>query len=291
MLVYILLQLVVVVAVLTLVGIFAFIGRYRLRVTLDEWPGRLVEAVPVASILVFILLMNRHYRQEAPELERRIGVHATEYIEALEGEWILVFQDTFQWLSSVLGVDAIGAGNLYFSFMYVYGYVFLLVFPVVAYFALPNTRPLRELLVAYTVNYGLGLVFYTLVIAFGPRNSFPHLVEATMLYDSYPSAQVLTREVNRNTNVFPSLHTSLAATVAMFAYLTRDIYRRWFPVAGLLALSVAISTMYLAIHWAVDVVAGIALAALSVVVARIVVGRYAPSVRLIGWVRTRLGRV
>jgi membrane-associated phospholipid phosphatase len=69
--------------------------------------------------------------------------------------------------------------------------------------------------------------------------------------------------VNRNVNVFPSLHTSLSVTVAAMAYRTRDHYPLWAPVAAVLAASVVFSTMYLAIHWATDVVGGVVLAGLA----------------------------
>jgi len=70
-----------------------------------------------------------------------------------------------------------------------------------------------------------------------------------MLCDTNPEYQYLTREVNTSTNVFPSLHTSLSATVAAFAWQTRSEFPKWLPVAVVLAASVAISTMYLGIHW------------------------------------------
>jgi len=151
----------------------------------------------------------------------------------------------------------------YFSSVYVYGYVFLLVFPVLAYIVLDRLDSFRGLVWAFLFNYALGLVCYTVFIAYGPRNALPGLVEP-LLYNPTPEYQMLTREINHNTNVFPSLHTSLSVTVLIFAYRTRDVYRRWLPVAALLSASIVVSTMYLGIHWATDVAAGMALAWVSV---------------------------
>jgi len=95
-----------------------------------------------------------------------------------------------------------------------------------------------------------------------------------MLYDTNPEYQYLTREVNTSTNVFPSLHTSLSATVAAFAWQTRSEFPKWLPVAVVLAASVAISTMYLGIHWGIDVTAGLLLAALCVTLSHRLVGRW-----------------
>jgi len=265
----VLVQLTAVVALLTLVGVGVIVGRYRLRDTRLEWRSRVRAIAPITALLAGVLLLNSVARQVVPELSWMIDWNYTWPIYAeIEGGFIV-------WLQSY----ATPTATAYFSAIYIYGYVFLLVFPVVAYFALSNTRPLRELLTAYTLNYALGLVVYVLVIAYGPRNLIPELVDA-LLYDTYPRYQHLTRQVNRNTNVFPSLHTSLAATVAFLAYRTRSIYPSWAIVAAILGISVAISTMYLGIHWVTDVVAGIVLAYVSVVLAGQLVGRWSISAAL-----------
>ena len=258
-------EVVLVVGILCLLSAIFMIGRTRLTVPRSEYRERLRMAAPVTTVLVGILLFNSVARRVAPDLSWLLGYDVTWRIYALEGQLII-------WLQSF----AHPVATAYFSFVYVYGYVFLLVFPIIAYLALADTRPLRELLTAYSLNYAFGLVLYVIFIAYGPRNLQPELVDG-LLYDAYPRFQHLTRQVNRNTNVFPSLHTSLSVTVALFAYQTRDIYRSWYILAVVLATSIAISTMYLGIHWAVDVVAGIVLAWVSVRLSAILVGRYSVS--------------
>ncbi len=253
-------QVTAVIALMLAVGLVVVVGRDRLRETRREYLSRLRAAAPIALVLATTLALNGVVRGVLYEFSWAVGWEATWAIYELEGQFIV-------WIQSL----ATPPVTAYFSFIYVYGYVFLLVFPVVAYFALADTGPLRLLFASYTFNYVLGLVCYTLVIAYGPRNVMPDLI-SSLLYETYPHYQLLTRQVNRNVNVFPSLHTSLAATVAILAYRTRDVYPRWTPIALVLAVSVAISTMYLGIHWAVDVVAGIALAYVSVVLADRLVG-------------------
>ena len=261
----VLFELAIVVLVLLVVASVVCIGRERAIRTRREARSRLRETAPITAILVSILLFNSVARQIVPDLSWIFGWEATWAIYDIEGKFITWIQS----FEHPLLTD-------YFSFVYIFGYVFMLVFPVMAYFALSNTRTLRELLTAYTLNYTLGLVCYVLIIAYGPRNMIPE-VATGLLYDAYPRFQHLTGQVNRNTNVFPSLHTSLAATVAFFAYRTREEYPLWYVVAVVLAVSVAISTMYLGIHWAIDVVAGAVLAYLSVYLATVLVGRWSLS--------------
>ncbi|MFA9425045.1 phosphatase PAP2 family protein [Natronorubrum sp. A-ect3] len=261
----VLVQLVVIVTLLVLVSTALFVGRGRLRETRGAWRSRVRAITPITIVLASALLLNSVARQAVPEFSWLIDWNLTAPIYDLEGEFII-------WLQA----QATPTVTAYFSFIYIYGYIFLLVFPVIAYFALSETRPLRELLTAYTLNYTLGLVLYIVVIAYGPRNMMPDLVDA-LLYDTYPQYQHLTRQVNRNTNVFPSLHTSLAATVSILAYRTREYYPGWNLVAAVLGISVAISTMYLGIHWVIDVIAGIVLAYVSVELAHVLVGRWSVS--------------
>ncbi|TYL35933.1 phosphatidylglycerophosphatase [Natronococcus pandeyae] len=264
MLTEVLTQLVVVVTIALLLSIGLFVGRERLVETTAAWRSRFRASAPAIGVLLVVLLLNRVVRWRGDQISSAVGgIHMTETFYRFEGEFILLFQS--------IATDEL---TMYFSAIYIYGYTFMLVFPVVAYFALSDSRIFRRLLTAYSLNYLLGLSLYLLVIAYGPRNVMPEVLEVTMLYDNSPQYQHLTREVNRPTNVFPSLHTSLAAIVAMFAYTTRSSYPKWFPVAVVLAISVAISTMYLGIHWAIDVVAGLALAAICVVLSDHLVGRW-----------------
>lgn len=194
MLAEVLAQLVVAILILLPVSVVVFIDRQRLARTRSEWRHRLRTAAPIIAVLLVVLLINRVARQTAPEVSREVGIHLTAAFYNIEGEFILLFQ-------SIQTAET----TAYFSAVYVYGYTFLLIFPIIAYFTLSDTRTFRRLLAAYALNYAIGLLLYVLVIAYGPRNVMPAELTERMLYDTNPQYQYLTREVNSSTNVFPSL--------------------------------------------------------------------------------------
>lgn len=262
-----------IVGIMLAISIALFVSREALTTTLTQLRSRLQITGPVLVVLGVALLINRMMRQSEEDGILRM----TSAIRNLEGEFILIFQD-FETARL----------TAYFSFVYVYGYAYMLIFPAVAYFVLSNTRMFRRLLTAYTLNYLIGLSVYLLIAAYGPRQFFGDEMN-TVLYDFGPEYQHVTQEVNRNTNVFPSLHTSLAATVGIFAFYTRSEYPYWFVVALILSISVIISTMYLGIHWAIDVVAGLALAAFCVWASDQLVGRWTLS-DIVGRARETLDR-
>lgn len=239
------------------VGLLVCVSPRQFVSTTRQLPVHLVEVAPYVGVLGAVLVINKGIRPVIDELSWSFGFNVTGSIYGFEGTFVARLQ-------SVLPEVALH----YFAFVYVFGYAFLLIFPLLAYLTLPSLRPLKQLLLAYAVNYGVGVVCYTLVIAYGPRNVFPDVV-AQPLFEQYPAVMYLTSAVNTNTNVFPSLHTSLAVTVLLFAVLTHDRLPRWTPIACVLAVSVVFSTMALGIHWVVDVLAGMALAVASVAVAQV----------------------
>lgn len=246
---------VVVVAVLLAVAIPGIMGFQRLRTVRETGRRNLESARVELAVLGSVLLVNRLVRDVGVDLSWLVGVNVTAVIHGIEHGAVAQIQ--------TLGSPAVTA---YFGFMYVYGYTFLLVFAFVAYLLLEDPRPLKVLAVSYALNYVIGLAFYIVFVAYGPRNFMPDLVDS-LLYVHWPDVQLLTSRVNSNTNVFPSLHASLSATVALLAYRYRAAYPRWLPVATVFAVSISTATMYLGIHWITDVVVGVALAVASVTLA------------------------
>lgn len=260
-LVDVLTQVFTVVLALFAVALYVVVGSTRIRAGIRNVRRNLEATAFTVVTLGVVLVANGIVRDVGIELSWLIGVNVTGYIHAIEGNVVPALQSM-----------ANPTLTAFFGFVYIFGYTFLLTFPFAAYLVHDEDHYLHELVVAYIVNYGVGLVCYIVFIAYGPRNFLPDLVDP-LLYTHWPQAQLLTSKVNTNTNVFPSLHTSLSITVALLAYRTRAHFPRWLPVAAFLAVAISISTMYLGIHWATDVVAGVLLAVVSIRVAdRVVSG-------------------
>ena len=245
----------VVVTVLIVAGVVTIVGLDRVWAFRDYARDRFLYIFPYVLLLLGVFAVNSVLRSVGPTLSWLLNWQITDEIFGLEGEFVAVLQSY-----------ATPAATVYFSYTYIYGYIFLLAFPVIAYLVMRDDRPLRMAILAYALNYVIGVGCYVLFIAYGPRNVMPDLVDQ-LLYVHWPESNLLTSEVNSNVNVFPSLHTSLAVTVVLLAYRTREQYPAWLPVSALVGGSVVISTMYLGIHWLTDVIAGTGLAVLCVFVA------------------------
>jgi membrane-associated phospholipid phosphatase len=127
-----------------------------------------------------------------------------------------------------------------------------------------NRALFRDFLVSLTVATMIGYVGYLIVPAVGPylyqKDLFPKRLPGNL-----PLTEQLIASVDALKGVardcFPSLHTTHTTVVLVFAWRFRRIaFWAYLPMA----IGLYISTMYLRMHYAVDVAAGFATAAAGV---------------------------
>ena len=114
---------------------------------------------------------------------------------------------------------------------------------------------------------------YLLVPALGPRHYIGHLFTADLMRGPVASSinDTLNMLEGENRDAFPSGHTEVVLIVLYYAWA----YRKWFFWVSLpLVSGLIFSTVYLRYHYVVDVIAGAALAPLSVWAASAIYGWY-----------------
>ena len=114
--------------------------------------------------------------------------------------------------------------------------------------------------------YGLGFLGYTLVPAAGPHLAMPDAFAASLTGGLLTSTNAaLVASGSNRVDVFPSLHTAITIFLmgSLWPRHRRAFLALLIPAAGLCA-----ATLYLRYHYAVDLLAGIALAAATLALNR-----------------------
>lgn len=144
----------------------------------------------------------------------------------------------------------------------------------VALYARGEQALFRDLMLAGVFAAALAFAGYLLVPAVGPyvfqADLFPHRLPGNAYCPSFVRMIDDLRGVARD--CFPSLHVAHATVVAVIAFR----FRRWLFAALLpILLGLVVSTLYLRMHYAVDLVAGAAVGVAAVLLAPAVNRRWA----------------
>lgn len=205
------------------------------------------------SVILADVLLTAVDHTFTEAVTRSRGEDFTSLIWRIESGWIEHYQ-TWTWI----------------PLTWYMGWVYIIVFPALVPWAmavfdyLGETRRNISLLIGYIMNYVLVLPFY---IFFPVRecHEYPPAQESLrlLLDDIDPAVMQLLRPMSGIDNCFPSFHTSLAVTIALFAL--RSGRRAFAVAASVMVISIILSTMYLGIHWFTDVGAGIVVGILAYV--------------------------
>ncbi|WP_246469823.1 phosphatase PAP2 family protein [Cohnella nanjingensis] len=119
-----------------------------------------------------------------------------------------------------------------------------------------NKRLYYAFCTALLLNYLVAMPFFLLIPVNEAWLAAPQI--RFLVPDVYPEFETQYRRLSGLDNCFPSLHTSISVTTALLA--SRSGNRRWATLAWIHAGVILFSIFYLGIHWATDMLAGLALA-------------------------------
>jgi membrane-associated phospholipid phosphatase len=140
-----------------------------------------------------------------------------------------------------------------------FAYAYVIVFPCMVMVSmivldqLRKSRMLLVLLLAYTGNYIAVQPFYFFFPVTECNMYLKHV--PLLLDDLHPAIMQALRPMSGPDNCFPSFHTSLSVVVALTAL--RSGHRRLAALMCFFAVAIIFSTLYLGVHWLLDVAAGI----------------------------------
>jgi len=188
------------------------------------------------------------------------GHDFTRLVYGLEGEAVAHVQAALNWL----------------PLTWFLGYVYVVVFPCLVFVSifvfdqLDDRRGLAMALLGYALNFLLVLPFY---LVFPVRETFHFYTTdlgsdavRMLLNDIHPAIIEGYRAMSGLDNCFPSFHTSLAVTLALVAWHAGRPRYGW--LITFFAAANVFSTVYLGVHWVIDVAAGLVVGVAAYVLAR-----------------------
>jgi tRNA A-37 threonylcarbamoyl transferase component Bud32/membrane-associated phospholipid phosphatase len=180
---------------------------------------------------------------------RHQTAHAVHWLEA---------NLSFEYHDVTNSIATIGYSSAYFVL-----FPLLLVAVGIALARRPDIRPFRVFSLAVLINYALCLPFF---ILFPVPERWAYSESGAMLLSDKWSSQFIEafRPISGLDNCFPSFHVSVTVVIILVAVLYR-LRLRYSVLA--LGTTVILSTFVLGIHWIADIIAGLAVGALSVMLA------------------------
>ena len=225
-------------ATITLHGFIDFLRRYWMHI----------------AIVLFIYNAKDFLDEIDRLLMANTGLDMTPWIYAIEGDMVLWVQQTFQaqWLT------------IFLTHFYVVGFM-VICYVSIFYFAYFDDRWLADR-ISLTIFwvYILAIPFY---LFFNVRVTGDHIPEMEALaYNLTPEINDWFTRIDPFTNGMPSLHIGFPFAVWL-CLLRHDADNRWIVyrrlVFGYFILT-AFCILYLGIHWFLDIVGGMAVAAMAV---------------------------
>jgi hypothetical protein len=155
----------------------------------------------------------------------------------------------------------------YFAFFY-FSYFFICIAFLLAIIVFsPGGKQTTEFAIGTLIVFCIGQIGYIAVPAFGPVRYLASSYAGPLNGGFFWGCVTKTVEAgSAMKDVFPSLHTAVPTWLTLFSLRRAGVDRRWrWPAraVGFFAANIIVSTMLLRWHYAIDVVAGLTLAAFA----------------------------
>ena len=142
----------------------------------------------------------------------------------------------------------------FFVMIYIAVYPFTLWFSPIYFIITNNKKSMKTIAYGAFLIYIIALPFY---LFFPVTNVYTYYHVESPLEIVIPSVENFFYSTTTQNNCFPSLHTAFTILIAYTISLTDNKRLKYFAYS--ISILVIISVIYLAIHWIMDVIAGIAL--------------------------------
>ena len=212
------------------------------------------EVLPYIGLVSFVYLLVKSQGIVVNKLVNVMGISLdydlARYIFLIEGSKVSMFQ---AFTNPALTYVS--------SFIYIFGFSFLLTFTFIFFLMTKQLKTLKEYTVALSFIYMVAFPFYI----FTPVEVTGHTLPGVMplLYNLSPLITNGMRAVDPFfDNCFPSLHAALSILAMLFIIFRTDL-RGLKILAVFITLAIQFTIFYLGIHWITDFIAGIILALLS----------------------------
>ena len=233
----------------TPLGIRLFSSKDQISTRVQD---RLSSFLPYFFCAFLVVVLDKIEIKYGEALASHYGWEYSPLIHSIEGDIVVEIQN---W-----------GNNVYFTyflaFMYFVTFTFILYFSLTFYFFCGEEKHARKIALAYLLNYLFVLPFYLFFPVTETWRAYefldaPQKMQALLFNFNRDILQCVTTFSALN-NCFPSMHTSLSITIALISLNSK--YKRYSLFCWTSAFLIILSTMYLGIHWVLDVAAGVILA-------------------------------
>ncbi len=208
------------------------------------------EILPYLLLVSFIYILVKSQGAIVNMLDISPDYALATYILNLEGGKVSMFQSFTNPLLTYVS-----------SFIYLFGFSFLLIFTFVTLIFTRQIRALQEYAIAVAIIYVVAFPFYIFTPVKVTGYTLPNVIP--LLYDLSPIIYNGLRTVDPFfDNCFPSLHAALSILAMLFIMFKTDL-KGFKVVAVFITLAIQFTIFYLGIHWITDFIAGGILALLS----------------------------